>query len=57
MTTTMEYTYPEWVISLAATRGYDDAAHRAALDAQDVDQVSLTHPYNWLTEDEVEGLS
>ena len=46
------------VLAVAASRGYDDDAHRAALAAAmseaDWDAIGLTHPANWLTEDEVE---
>jgi hypothetical protein len=65
---------PEWMtgemygthtLRLAAERGYDDKAHRAAIvqdrltngGKMDSDAVSLTHPANWLTEDEVEALT
>lgn len=57
--------YRHEALRLAASRGYDDEAHRAAIvedtmhnDARlDSDAVTLTHPANWLTEDEVEALS
>lgn len=56
--------YHEETLRIAASRGYDDAAHRAAIleDVEtnnarlDSDAVALTHPANWLTEDEVENL-
>jgi uncharacterized protein YktB (UPF0637 family) len=48
---------PEYVWDLAAAqrRGYDPAAHFAALLAEDEDAIALTHPTNWLTEEEVEA--
>jgi hypothetical protein len=57
--------YDADVLRIAAGRGYDDEAHRAALVADtrdnggrgDSDAVALTHPANWLTEDEVEALT
>lgn len=49
--------YAARTLALAKTRGYDDAAHRAALAAADEDLVTLTHPSNFLTEDEVEGMT
>lgn len=45
--------YP-WDLPLAASRGWDRDAHRLALESGDIDAISLTHPTNWLTEDEVE---
>lgn len=48
--------YPGWAIELALTRGYDHPAHIRALRSEDVDNISLTHPYNWLNEDEVETI-
>lgn len=45
--------YP-WDLDLAASRGWDRAAHEAALAAGDEDAIGLTHPTNWLDEDEVE---
>lgn len=52
------------ILAIAASRGYNDEAHRAAIVADtetndarlDSDPVILTHPANWLTEEEVEGL-
>jgi hypothetical protein len=46
--------YPAWAITRALERGYDHPAHIRALYANDVDAISLTHPYNWLTEQEAE---
>lgn len=46
-------------VALAESRGYDPVAHAAAIadDAEcgcgGSDDISLTHPTNWLTEDEV----
>lgn len=53
--------YNEAALLKAQSRGYDDAAHAAAIRADetgmlDTDAISLTHPYNWLDEDEVESL-
>jgi hypothetical protein len=42
-------------VAIAVERGWDRDAHQAALEANDEDQIGLTHPYNWLTEDEVEA--
>ena len=57
---------PSMPLALAAERGYDDEAHRLAILAaieRDPDgdpfmdgEVTLTHPVNWLTEEEVENL-
>lgn len=49
--------YPRWAVLLAQARGYDEMAHIAALGAGDEDAISLTHPYNWLTEEEVESIT
>lgn len=54
--------YQPDVLALAASRGYDDNAHRKAVIADtetnearlDSDAVVLTHPANWLTEAELE---
>jgi hypothetical protein len=35
-------------------RGWSDSEHQAALDKQDEDEVGLTHPILYLTEDEAE---
>lgn len=43
-------------MAIAVSRGYDDDAHQAALRADDQDAVAMTHPSNWLEEDEVEAL-
>ena len=58
---TKELYRPEALL-LAQSRGYDDEAHRQAIieDTKingarlDSDAVVLTHPANWLTEEEVE---
>ena len=55
--------YQEKALLLAQSRGYDDEAHRKAIivdteinDSRlDSAAVMLTHPANWLTEDEVEA--
>jgi len=54
--------YPAEAIALAQSRGYDPDEHAAAL-AEDAecgcggsDDIVLTHPTNWLTEEEVESL-
>jgi hypothetical protein len=44
-------------IALAASRGYDDVAHQTALRGRDQDAMALTHPGNWLEDDEVEALT
>jgi hypothetical protein len=44
-----------WDLDLAARRGWNSGAHFAALLAEDEDAISLTHPTNWLTEEEVES--
>ena len=51
----MKYTYTDEATLLAASRGFDRAAHVAALESDDEDAIGLTHPFNWLTEDEVEA--
>lgn len=45
--------YPAEAVALAESRGYDPSAHAAALVEDD---IALTHPTNWLTEDEVTHL-
>ncbi len=45
--------YP-WRLDEATARGWDRAAHVAALQTGDVDAIALTHPANWLSEDEIE---
>jgi azurin len=54
--------YPAEAVAIAASRGYDAEAHARAI-ADDAacgcggsDDISLTHPTNWLTEDEVTRL-
>ena len=46
--------YAPAVIAVAQSRGYDHDAHLRALAGDSEDVMSLTHPANWLTEDEVE---
>lgn len=51
--------YPKEATDLAASRGYVAKDHEAALAADPTassDDVALTHPTNWLTEDEVTRL-
>jgi hypothetical protein len=43
--------------NIAQSRGWNPDEHAVALSANDVDQISVTHPYNFLTEDEVEQIS
>jgi len=43
------------LLQLARERGWPEDAHKAACEANDMDAITLTHPANWLTEDEVEG--
>lgn len=45
--------YP-WDLDLAESRGWDRQAHQEAIESGDEDRIGLTHPTNWLTEDEVE---
>jgi len=47
--------YPERWTALAEPRGWDRDAHAAALASGDIDAIALTHPVNWLTEDEMEN--
>jgi len=42
-------------VDAAIARGWNPLAHVDALLAGDVDAISLTHPYNHLTEEEVEA--
>lgn len=46
--------YPPFAIALAKARGYDERAHLLALEEDDEDAISLIHPYNFLTEEQVE---
>ena len=46
--------YP-WDLHAAKARGWDYEAHFRALLAEDEDAIALTHPTNWLTEEEVEA--
>lgn len=46
--------YPFEAVRLAEERGWDFDAHRAAIEAGDDNAISLTHPINWLTEEEAE---
>ena len=50
----MSTIYDPNMIELVTTRGYDHAAHQAALAANDENAIALTHPANWMTEFEVE---
>ena len=45
----------EWVAVLEE-RGWDYMAFIDALNVVDEDQITLTHPTNWMTEDEVENM-
>lgn len=45
---------------LAAWRGWDEDEqyrHLSAIERNDVDDMALTHPYNYLTEKEVENVA
>ena len=44
-----------WDLHAAKARGWDYEAHFRALLAEDEDAIALTHPTNWLTEEEVEA--
>lgn len=46
--------YP-WDLALAERRGWPREAHRVALETGNEDLIALTHPTNYLTEDEVEN--
>lgn len=46
--------YPDSALALARSRGWDDRAHEDAIVATDEDAIALTHPYNWLSEQEAE---
>lgn len=50
------HNYP-WDLELAESRGWDRDAHLFALSLEDEDLIALTHPTNWLTEDEVENVA
>lgn len=53
--TEVKANYPRWAIALAVKRGWRSAdAHRLALNVGAFDHIAATHPYNYLTEDEVE---
>ena len=45
----------EWVDTLTE-RGFDYMAFIDALNTVDEDAMALTHPTNWMTEDEVENM-
>ena len=45
--------YP-WDLALAESRGWPREAHRIALETGNEDLIALTHPTNYLNEDEVE---
>ncbi len=45
----------DWVDTLTE-RGWDYMAFIDALDRADEDEIALTHPMNWMTEDEVENM-
>lgn len=47
--------YPAKWIESATERGYDHEAHQNALLSNNEDTIALTHPANWLTEEEVEA--
>lgn len=57
MTTKYKYAYTDEASNLAASRGFSREAHIAALEAGNEDAIGLTHPFNWLTEAEVESYS
>ena len=43
------------LVDVAEPRGYDHGAHLRALAYGTEDDIALTHPSNWLTEEEVES--
>lgn len=49
--------YDGRTLERARIRGYNITAHREALVSGNEDQITLTHPSNWLTEQEVEDIS
>ncbi len=49
--------YHPRTLALVADRGFDADQHRAALASGDEDLIGLTHPINWLTEEEAEALT
>jgi hypothetical protein len=46
--------YTDAQMSTATSRGWESERHFRALEAGDEDAIGLTHPFNYLTEDEVE---
>jgi hypothetical protein len=50
----MSHLYDEDIIKIAEKRGFDKTAHTIALAHEDEDEITKTHPANWLTEFEVE---
>ncbi len=50
---TME-NYPPEALVMASMRGWVYSTHQTALDSGNEDMITLTHPINWLTEDEAE---
>jgi hypothetical protein len=47
--------YPRHWVTIALERGWDFQSHVDALVGGDEDRISMTHPANELTEDEVEA--
>ena len=45
----------DW-IDILTERGWDYIAFIDALHSANMDQITLTHPTNWMTEDEVENM-
>lgn len=48
--------YHPRTLALVRTRGFDEVAHHFALEKDDEPLITLTHPSNFLTEEEMEGL-
>lgn len=53
-----EWTMDTYLVAaeIAESRGWDRAAHEAALKSRDEDEVAITHPINYLSEEEWEEL-
>ena len=51
----MSSSYPQNLLDLAASRGYNNAAHCEAMGIRDAKAITLTHPFNWLKPSEVEN--
>jgi hypothetical protein len=52
--TTRKESYPDEMLEIAISRGFDYDEHMRYISFGDIDNIALTHPSNWLTAEETE---